>query len=317
MNAKRLYAAGLLVLLLVLAVAPLAAAMDLPSWREPLRGQLIQFAQQAATPGSAGFIPPERRIAAFDLDGTLMCEKPHNWGARTAMHWLRQNCGSFAGQGPAQAGLCRATATGDKQYLLKHIDDWLSLPFMGMSLEDLRVYSLKVFKTVPNAANGLPQSRLVYQPQIELIDFLHAKGFKVYVCSGTAVCMIQFISRKYLHVPPSRCIGTRYGLTVSEKDGRLVFRRGYAMKDLVNLGKVKAINLRLATVHGPVLAFGNSGGDAWMLRYAASQPQGMALLLNHDDPREFVYSKGKALALAKKLNWTVVSMKRDWVRVFK
>jgi phosphoserine phosphatase len=314
----RLPACLLLIILLLLASGPSLAGDPLPSWRGPVRTLLLDFIREATTAGGENFIPPARRIAAFDLDGTLISERPYHWIVDISLYWLQENCAEFAKQGEVQAGLCRAAAQGDKKYLYDNIEALLSLPFEGMDLDAYRAYALKVFETDLNPKKKLPLSKLVYRPQLELIDLLHQKGFTVYACSGTSIVPMQAISQKYLHIPPSRCIGTRFVYKVSEANGRLLYKRGAVMPSLLNLGKVKAVNLKLATATGPVLAFGNTMGDSWMLRYAASaRPQGLALLLDHDDPREFVYAKPDVLALAKERGWQVVSMKRDWARVFK
>ena len=314
----RLPAGLLLIVLLLLAAGPSLAGDPLPSWRGPVRTLLLDFIQEATTAGGEKFIPVERRIAAFDLDGTLVAEKPLPFVAQMAVHWLKENCAGFEKQGGQQAALCRAVAAGDHKKLYQNIESLLTLPFLGMELETYRALALKVWQSYPNPLKKVPYAKLIYRPQLELIDLLQRKGFTVYACSGSSMVPMQAISQKYLHILPSRCIGTRFVYKVSEDNGRLFYKRGAIMPGLLNLDKVKAINLKLATVTGPVLAFGNTMGDSWMLRYAASaRPQGLALLLDLDDPREFVYTKPEVLDLARERGWQVVSMKRDWARVFK
>ena len=72
-------------------------------------------------------------------------------------------------------------------------------------------------------------------------------------------------------------------------------------------------------------AFGNSDGDLEMLQWTAAGPgKRFALLVHHTDAdREWAYDRASAigrlnLALdeAKTKGWTVVDMKRDWLKVF-
>ncbi len=311
-------AAGLLAGLALICCQPAAAGGDaLPSWQGPVKQQLLSYVQAVAEPGGAEFIPPAERIAAFDLDGTLMAERPLPFVMELSLTWLRQNCPGFARKGPRQAALCAAAVRGERRRLFQNIEDLLALPFDGWDLDAYRQKARRFFKTHPNPAKKLPYSRLIYQPQRELIALLLQKEFSVWICSGSAITAIQAISADSFGVAPEHCIGTRYTVRVGEEHGRLVFKRGEVLPGLVNLDKVKAENLKLATVHGPVLAFGNSDGDAWMLRFAADSPRrGLALVLNHDDPREFVYAKPDLLELARRRGWTAVSMRRAWKRVF-
>jgi hypothetical protein len=68
------------------------------------------------------------------------------------------------------------------------------------------------------------------------------------------------------------------------------------------------------------MAAGNSNGDIHMLKYAKGHKGlTLSLLVNHDDAdREVAYDGGteKALELAPKEGWIVVSMKNDWKTVF-
>jgi hypothetical protein len=93
-----------------------------------------------------------------------------------------------------------------------------------------------------------------------------------------------------------------------------------------NEGPAKVTNIQTALGRQPILAAGNSAGDTEMLEYAmASDLPSMALLVDHDDAeREYAYesaagtfeSSEPIADTAHRLGWTVVSMARDWSRVF-
>jgi phosphoserine phosphatase len=310
-------AALILALCLGLTVSARAAGDPLPSWQGPVKAQLMEYIQAVTTPGGKDFIPQAERIASFDMDGTVIAERPMPFVMDISMVWLKQHCPGFGKKGAKQKALCQAAAAHDFKAMRKMIGPLLIMPYLGMEMDDYRALALKVFETHVNPVKKKPLKELIYAPQLELMELLKAKGFQVWLCSGSAISAIQAISAKYLGVPPQRCIGTRFQVKVSEKDGTLLFQRGNVVDGLLNLQQTKAANLKLATVTGPVLAFGNSGGDIWMLKYAAAaKRRGLALVLDHDDPREFVYAKPKLLELAKMRGWTVVSMKKAWIKVF-
>ena len=296
---------------------PPAGGDPLPSWQGPVKERIVDYVRAVTTQGGRDFIPPAERIAAFDLDGTLIMERPAPFVAEIALVWLGEHCPGFGDKGPQQAQLCAALSRRDRQELRKLIEPLLALPFMGMELDDYRALARRVFETHPNAIKKTPLRKLIYQPQLELLAFLRSQGFAIWLCSGSSIGAMQAISSTYLGVPPWQCLGTRYAVEVGQEGKRLTFKRGALRPGLLNLLQAKAENLKLATVTGPVLAFGNSRGDEWMLRYAASSARrSLVLLLDHDDPREAVYAKPDLLAQAREQGWTVVSMKQAWKRVF-
>ena len=88
----------------------------------------------------------------------------------------------------------------------------------------------------------------------------------------------------------------------------------------------KVVNIDLHIGLRPTLAFGNSDGDLRMLQYATDgEGCRLALLLHHDDAeREFAYDRhfrlsplDQAVKVADARGWPVVSMKRDWTKVFR
>ena len=93
----------------------------------------------------------------------------------------------------------------------------------------------------------------------------------------------------------------------------------------------KAIGINLFIGKRPLAAFGNSGGDREMLKYtwAGSGMRLMMLVLHDDQNREYAYGPAAGLpdtkvgtfsqALldeAKKRGWVVISMSKDWKKIF-
>lgn len=95
--------------------------------------------------------------------------------------------------------------------------------------------------------------------------------------------------------------------------------------EFINDGPGRPIGIATQIGRRPILAFGNSDGDLQMLRYTddGSGPA-LALLLHHDDAeREWAYDRDSAVGRldvaaqeAATRGWTVVSVQRDWKRVF-
>jgi hypothetical protein len=97
--------------------------------------------------------------------------------------------------------------------------------------------------------------------------------------------------------------------------------------NFVDDGPGKPVGINSHIGRRPIAAFGNSDGDLQMLEWttkAAATPA-LALIVHHTDAeREYAYDRNthfgkldKALDAAKLNNWTVVSMKDDWKRIFK
>ncbi|MCF8042136.1 MAG: haloacid dehalogenase-like hydrolase [Desulfarculaceae bacterium] len=305
--------------LLVLALASAAqAAEPLASWREPLRGQILAYAAQAVDPASPGFVPAPERVAAFDLDGTLITERPNFFVLEVALKRLRDICPAFGKQGPKEAELCLAVAgKKDRRWVRKNLDQVLSLPFKGMSFAQYRELVSQVWNQGMHPKHKRPFKDTVFKPMRELVAHLKSKGFTVYINSGADELSLMAICAD-LGVEPTRCIGTRYQAEPREQGGRVeLVRTGLLDLKFLNLGVNKAVNMYFKAGRAPVLAAGNSSGDSWLLKMAGDNPRPhMVLVVNHDDPKEAVYSRPELLALAKERGWRVVSMRGDWLSLF-
>lgn len=51
--------------------------MSLASWRVgPARDAIIGYVERVCEEGGPGYVEPSARVAVFDNDGTLWCERP-------------------------------------------------------------------------------------------------------------------------------------------------------------------------------------------------------------------------------------------------
>jgi len=250
------------------------------------------------------------------MDGTLMSEKPFPFVFEATVHYLVRHKDELSLKGPEYKALCEAAEKLDVGYLRKHMDETFVLPFKGKTYEFYRNWCLKLFETEINPLKKRPQKRLIFKPMIELIDLLHEHAFQVYVVSGSMQFAIMAISEKYLHVDESRCIGSMVRAKAIKDGERIGFIRG-DFQPPPNIKSGKAIRIMMRTGQAPVLAFGNSSGDTWMLDFTASSPyRHMAFVIDHDDPREFVYHHPALLKTAKEKKWVIISMKENFKTVY-
>ncbi len=289
---------------------------SLSLWRGEVRNLLLDYIGGVSTPGSRDFIPPKDRVAVFDMDGTLMSEKPFPFVFGAAVSYLVRHKEELSHKGPQYKSLCDAAETLDVAYLHDHMDRVFVLPFEGKTYGFFRNWCLEFFEGEINPLKKRPQSRLIFKPMIQLIDLLHEHGFQVYVVSGSMQFAIMAVSEKYLHVGQSRCIGSMVRARARMEGERMVFLRE-KLQPPPNVKSGKAVRIMMRTGQAPVLAFGNSPGDTWMLEFTASSPyRHRAFIIDHDDPREFIYHYPALLKKAKEKKWVVISMKETFKTVY-
>jgi phosphoserine phosphatase len=294
----------------------------LPSWNEgKIKNSIIDFVTRVVKEGSADFIPLADRIATFDNDGTLWAEKPV---IQELFMFYRAK--KMIGQKPALRNLqpFKAIAAGDMAYLRKMNERDLIKFFVatqtGMTQAEYDK-DAKDFYATAKSPTGTIISQLVYQPQVELLRYLRANGFKTFICSGGSVEFIRVISEQYYGIQPEQVIGTEFKYAYKDSTGVNDIIREPGLRTF-NDKQEKPVNIQYHIGKRPVLACGNEGaaGDVYMLRFCQGNTYpNLQIIINHDDAaREFFYQEkdNKSLNLAKKYNWVVVSMKNDWKVIF-
>lgn len=332
---RRLVIFGLIAAGAVLLLATLARAQDpLPSWNEgPAKQAIFALVRQTIDKASPKFVPPEERIAAFDQDGTLWVEQPMY---PQVMFCLDQVAALVEAKPElAKVEPFKTVLSGNREAMaklsMKDMEKILTTTLTGMSVEEFSAEAKKWLETARDPRWKRPYPELTYLPMLEVLKYLRANGYKTYIVTGGGQDFVRVYSERVYGIPPEQVVGTavetKYGYG---KDGKPFLTIEPKLLLNVNFaGKPEGIHLMIG--RRPHAAFGNSTGDREMLEYtgAGSGTRLMMLVLHDDAQREYAYGPARGLpntkvgtftqALddeAKKDGWFVISMKKDWKKIF-
>ena len=296
----------------------------LPSWRAGLtRTAIVDFLDRVDV------IPPTERVAVFDNDGTLWCEKPRYPQLVFMVGELRRAVEAEPSLGDREE--YRAILSGDREALaglgLERVVFSLVDLHRGWTPEEFSARVAEFFADYRHPDRGVPVRGLRYQPMLELIDELRGRGFDVYLVTAGGAEFVRVVSQDFYGVKPEGVVGSQIDYELArDESGALRLRRTSSVIGGTNEGPVKPGSLQRLLGRRPVVAAGNSAGDSEMLEYAQTYDgPSLALLVDHDDPvREYAYesraetfeTSETILETAARLGWVVASIKNDWATVF-
>jgi hypothetical protein len=301
--------------------------MALASWNDGVaKSAIVDFVARVTKQGGRDYVPPAERIATFDNDGTLWCEQP----VQVQVFFLIDRVKELAAKDPSlkERQPYKALLEHDHATLRalgkKALTELAFATHAGMTEEEFEAIARNWFSTAKHPKFGRLFKQCTYQPQVELLEYLRANGFKTFIVSGGGIDLMRAFAEEAYGIPREQVIGSSVKLKLETKDGRSVLMKS-AELDTFDDREVKPQNIGLHIGRRPILAFGNSDGDLAMLRYTKSGPGArLALLVHHDDAeREVAYDRDfklsplvEALEKAAEYGITVVSMKKDWKIVF-
>lgn len=304
------------------------AGDPLPSWNEGATKQtIIQFVKKVTAKNSPDFVPTHERIAVFDNDGTLWVEHPMYVQLAFALDRVKQ----LASQHPEWKTKqpFKAVLEGDMKMLEKLGEKGLIEIMMtthaGMTNAEFEAIVQKWLASARHPKFDLPYTELIYQPMVELLEYLRANDFKTFIVSGGGIEFMRPWTQKTYGVPPYQVVGSSIKLKYELKDGKPMMLR-LPEVNFVDDKEGKPIGIENAIGLQPIAAFGNSDGDYQMLAWTtAGKGPRLAMIVHHDDAaREYAYDKDtafgkldKALTDAKNHGWVIIQMKNDWKKIFK
>jgi phosphoserine phosphatase len=295
-------------------------------WNEtPTRQAILDFVLAVTTPGSPDYVPPAERIATFDNDGTLWCEKP----AYIQLFFALQRLKELAAADPSLLvqPAYKAAAENDLAYFDSlypgNLDELMKLLFdthAGMTQAEFESQAYEFLCQGIHPRYGRPYMQLAYSPMVELIRYLEVNGFKVFIASAGGMSFVRTVSEEIYGIPREQVIGSNVAYETRMTEAGPVLFRKPGIVEPISDGPGKPVNIELHIGRKPILAGGNADGDLHMLWYSQTSPyQSLQLLLRHDDgEREYAYDTGaeKVQQMAAVHNWQVISMQKDFHRVF-
>ena len=312
---------------------------ELSLWTDnsALKTELVKYMNIITDINSSDYIPPEERVAVFDLDGTLFCETdPAYFDHMLLVYRVLEDpeykeIASFFEKQVANVIVDRINNNAGFSGIEVSHGQAVSSAFKGMTVSEFYSY-IADFKNQPaKGYEGMKIGDAFYLPMIQVVNYLISNDFSVYVVSGTDRFIVRgLLNNSILEIPPMQIIGSDEELkatnqgyidgmdyTLTEND-EVVLSGNFIIKNL-KMNKVKVIVQEIGIK--PVLSFGNSSGDSAMAEYTTTDNRykSLAFMLCCDD---LVRENGdmekaqKMYELCEKHNWVPISMKNDWKTIY-
>jgi phosphoglycolate phosphatase-like HAD superfamily hydrolase len=299
----------------------------LPSWNDTkTKKNIITFVEQATKVSSQNFIPIAERIATFDNDGTLWSEQPLYFQyffsfdrikELSAKHPEWKTKEPFASV--LKGNLDSAMAGGDNAIM-----EMFAAPHVGLTTDQ---YEKSVKDWVATAKHPTTKklfTDMIFQPMVELLNYLRANGFKTFIVSGGEIDFMRPWAEKAYGIPPEQVIGSSVKMKFElSNDTALII--GQQQINFIDDAEGKPICIQSHIGRRPVFACGNSDGDLQMMQWTSSGKYShFCLYVHHTDAiREWAYDRkssigqlDKGLDQAAAKGWTVIDMKNDWKIIY-
>ena len=299
----------------------------LPSWNDgPNKQAIIEFVTKTTDQNQASFIPPTRRIATFDNDGTLWSEQPLYFQAIYIFDRIRE----LAPEHPewqqkepyasVLKGDSKSALAGGKQALLEMVMG----THAGVTASEFSESVADWLASARHSGSGKPYTAMVYKPMLELLDYLRDNDFKVFIVSGGGIDFLRVFAEEVYGIPPEQVVGSSLKAKYEIRNGFPVIVK-QAEVDFIDDKAGKPVGIHRYIGRRPALAVGNSDGDFEMLEWtSAGEGPSLAMIVHHDDAkREWAYDREshigrlvRGLDEGPQRGWKIISMKNDWNLIY-
>ncbi len=307
--------------------SPLLEIDALPSWNEgKTKSAIFDFVKEVTDEKSPNFIKVADRIATFDNDGNLWSEKPVYFQLFFAIDRVKALAPEHPEWKTEQP--FKAVLENDMDALiasgLEGLMKLVMATHAGISTDEFESHVREWLSTTNHPRFNQPYNKLIFQPMLELLDYLRANDFKTFIVSGGGVEFMRVWVEEAYGIPSDQVVGSSIKTEfVMEDDGPKIMR--LPELDFIDDKAGKPIGIHKFIGKRPVFASGNSDGDLQMMQYtAAGSGKRFMLYVHHtDEEREWAYDReshvgrlDKGLIEAEKNGWTVINMKEDWKVIY-
>ena len=309
------------------AEPPEANLDPLPSWNDgAAKTAIVDFVARVTDPAGPDFVPEPERIATFDNDGCLWSEQP----AYFQLLFIVDRVKALAPDHPEWTSTqpFQAVLEGDLKTLAasgeRGLMELAMATHAGMTTAEFETIVTDWIATARHPTTGRPYTGMVFQPMLELLDYLRANGFKTFIVSGGGIEFMRPWTEAVYGIPPEQVVGSSIKTSYEVRDGVPVLVRKPEIEFIDDkAGKPVGINSHIG--RRPIAAFGNSDGDFQMLEWTtAGDGARLGVLIHHTDAdREWAYDRDshvgrldRGLDEAADRGWVVVDMKQDWSTIY-
>ena len=313
-------------------------ASDFQYWRDdsPTKKKIIAFVEDVTNPYSPNYIPPEDRIATFDMDGTFYCETaPIYFQEAMFLYRVLEDKDYTAPKKyldlakkiqPKVLAKQKLTTAESKLYV-----EGLTAVYAGMTPEEYRAYVRKFMDTNEIGLTNLKRGEAFYLPMVEIISYLTNNDFQVYIDSACGIDTTRELVNGVIPIRFDRILASDFVYT-STKMGKdspnnhFFDRRKEKIvisgQPVIENGKtVKIFSILNQIGKQPVLAFGNSSGDSGMLEYTLQNKKykSAAFYVLCDDVERELGNLDRAVkdkANADKRGWNTISMHDEFKTIY-
>jgi phosphoglycolate phosphatase-like HAD superfamily hydrolase len=299
----------------------------LPSWNKgKTKSAIVDYVEDVTDSKSKNFIPVADRVATFDNDGNLWSEQPAYFQLFFAIDRIKAMAPDHPEWKDEQP--YKAVLEGDMKTLAEQgehgIVQLVMATHAGMTTEQFESDVKEWLATARHPRFDKPYNALVFQPMLELLDYLRANDFKTYIVSGGGIEFMRPWVEEVYGIPRDQVVGSSGKTEFDYNNGNPVIRKLPEI-DFIDDKEGKPVGIYRFIGRKPVFASGNSDGDLQMLQYAASNNlKSFMLYVHHTDAkREWAYDReshigklDKGLDEAEKRGWTVIDMKKDWKVIY-
>ncbi len=287
----------------------------------------MDFVNGATDESGANYVPVDDRVAVFDNDGTLWSEQPTYFQIEFIFHRIRL----LAPQHPKwekdklmQAAINHDLETLRQKYGAEGLGKLMAIAQAGVTTDEFEAVVREWIQTAKHPTTGRLVSRIVFQPMLELIEYLKNKDFRVYIVSGGGLDFMRAWAEEVYGIPRENVLGSLPKYKFERVDDKPVLMKIPEIL-FVNDQEGKPMTIHYAIGKKPLIAFGNSDGDLQMLEWCdARDGKSLPAYIHHtDSKREWAYDRdsrigtlNKGLDAAAEHGWLVVDMKKDWKVIY-
>ena len=315
--------------------AAVDASAILASWDQKSDAyvKLTAFVEGACDINGDGYIPPEERVATFDMDGTFICEKAPIYIDNYFACWHVLEDATYEAPADLRAQVESVMPEVEAGIVPEkvNLNTVLAQCYEGHTADELMADVVRFADSTDALGfSGMTYSETFYRPMVEVIEYLRANGFDVYVVTACERYVSRALAVEYVGFDPTHVVGTDLVMEATgqgkedgldytfEQDDELVI----AGPHIIETGKTnKVIAIENEIGRRPVLSFGNSTGDFAMLNYATANPdhQGLGFLVIADDTEREYGNEEKAASMRDEVaaqGWVGISMRDDWTTIY-